>query len=69
MSVKDLIANWEEALAVALSQSDERDIMELDDGGLEHVADRRLAAIRSGLRAGPVLATKYDGNPYCLCCD
>ena len=49
MSVKDLIANWEEALAVALSQPDKRDAIELNDGDLEIVADRR---IRSNMHAG-----------------
>jgi len=54
MSVKDLIANWEEALAVALSQPDDQDrVTEMHDDALTNVADRRIyARFRSNLHAG-----------------
>ncbi len=58
MSVKDLIANWEEALAVALSQPDDRNpVTEMHDDALTNVADRRIASdgiarIRSDVHAG-----------------
>ena len=53
MSVKDLIANWEEALAVALSQPDDQDpVTEMLDDALTDVADRRIAKIRSNVHAG-----------------
>ncbi len=52
MSIKDLLTNWEEALAVALSQPDKRDADELNDDDLETVADRRIRTIRANVRAG-----------------
>ncbi len=55
MSVKDLIANWEEALALALSQPEDEDpVTEMHDGDLTNVADRRIASarIRSNVHAG-----------------
>ena len=55
MSVKDLIAGWEEALAMVLSQpgGQEDAVTELYDGDLINVADQRIARIRSNVRAGP----------------
>ncbi len=53
MSVKDLIANWEEALALAFSQLQlDGNVIELTDGDLEdveapHVRSALLAAQRS----------------------
>ena len=48
MSVEDLIANWEEAVAVALSRPDDEDcVTEMDHGALANVADRRIALLRS----------------------
>ena len=52
MPVKDLIAHWEEVLALALGLPDKRDAIELNDGDLTNVADRRLARIRSNVVAG-----------------
>ena len=53
MSARDLIIQWEEALAVALSQPDDEDpITEMHDGDLTNVADRRIARIRSNVLAG-----------------
>ena len=49
MSIKDLMANWEEALAVALSQPAHQ---EMHDDALTDVADRRIARIRSNVHAG-----------------
>ena len=61
MSVKDLIANWEEALSVALSQPDDQDpVTEMHDDALTNVADRRIVRIRSNVRAGSALATLTD---------
>ena len=48
MSVKELVVKWDEALAMALSQPDTRDI-ELRDSDLASVADPR---IRSKVRGG-----------------
>ncbi len=52
MSVEDLLAKWEEALGVALSQPDKWDAIEYCDGDLETVADLRMARLRSNVRAG-----------------
>ena len=55
MSVKDLIANWEEALALALSQPDDQDpVSEMHDDDLTNVADLRIARmrVRSNVVAG-----------------
>ncbi len=64
MSVKDLIANWEEALTVALSQPDEgRGVIELNDGDLETVSGQR---IRSNVHAGPFPTTINSDAPRVL---
>ena len=55
MSVKDLIANWEEALALAFSQLQDGDVIELTDGDLEHVAAPNL---RSRVVAGHMTGGK-----------
>lgn len=53
MSVKDLIAKWEEALALALNQPDDEDpVSEMHDGAVTNVADRRIARMRSNVVAG-----------------
>ncbi len=51
MSVKDLIAEWEEALALALSQPGDT---ELHDGDLTdaNVNDSERMRVRSGVVAG-----------------
>ena len=68
MSVKDLIANWEEALAVALSQPDEQDpVTEMHDDALTNVADRRIASARgtrSNVHAGGY-STCYWNDTVC----
>ena len=56
MSVKDLIASWEEALVLALSQPDDEDpVAERHDGALTNEGDRRL---KSNVHAG----SAADGN-------
>ena len=60
MSVQDLIANWEEALALALSQPDERGAIELTRGDLETVADRRIAS--AGIRSNVVAGWRIQGS-------
>ncbi len=58
MSVNDLMAKWEEALELALSQPDDEDpVTEMHDVALTDVADRRIARIgiariRSNVHAG-----------------
>ena len=56
MSVKDLLANWEEALAVALSQAADDEAMAVQ-ADLDTVADRRSASagIRSNVHAGATI--------------
>ena len=58
MSVKDLIAEWEEALGVALSQPDDEDpVTEMHDGNLDltNAAHSARMRVRSNVRAGPYL--------------
>ena len=53
MSSKDLIAAWEEALAVALSQPDgEKPVIEMDDSDLTNVAGSARMRVRSNVVAG-----------------
>ena len=64
MSTRDLIANWEEALATALGPPDDGDAEQLNDEALDRAADRRL---RSDLCAGRFPATyacSYWGTCY-----
>lgn len=52
MSTKDLIAEWREALALALSQQDEEDpVTELHDDDLTNVATGP-GIVRSNVRGG-----------------
>ena len=68
MSAKDLIANWEEALAVALSQPDDEDpVTEMLDDALTSVPDRRIR-IRSNVHAGDdvtLFACGTSGHRLC----
>lgn len=55
MSIQDLLANWEEELAAALSQPDEgHHVTEMRDVDLTNETDRRIASagIRSNVHAG-----------------
>ncbi len=67
MSVKDLIANWEEALALALSP-DEDPVTEMHDDDLTNVADRQgitRSRIRSNVHAGLPSSFTCGGFPLC----
>ncbi len=64
MSVKDLIAKWEEALAVALSQPGDQDaVTEMHDGDLTNVA--ASAAARARIRSNVHAGANYTAWPSC----
>ena len=67
MSVKDLLANWEAALAVALSQPDNEDaVTEMHDAMLTITADRRMADRRIGIRSNVHAAVGFSSGQACV---